>query len=295
MPRTQKHSRWASLQREVSRIPRNLIKITYRLGSGFGSRYGVLCNLDFFNDGGVRWGRGVVPLTLANANGFAPALTRLMDSLDGTASHPPEVRPASQATGSAECTSTLGTLFAKHGSDKHHHNYHPVYAEVIEKLGRDKPLAVLEIGLGAADPRVPNNMGVRGAPGASVRAWRDALPNAQIYGADIERSILFTETRIKTAFVDQLRPETFVVMCQDLGQDKFDLIVDDGLHSVYANINTLAFALNHLRSGGFVFVEDIVSKRATPWTPVFALLQRHKIPCGFWQCGACYLFWAQKP
>lgn len=46
-----------------------------------------------------------------------------------------------------------------------------------------------------------------GVPGGSLRAYRDYLPNAKIYGAGIDASILFPEDRINTFVVDQLDPE----------------------------------------------------------------------------------------
>ena len=46
-------------------------------------------------------------------------------------------------------------------------------------------------------------MGPKGKPGASVRAFRDYFTKAQIFGADIDSEILFSEKRIKTYEVDQ--------------------------------------------------------------------------------------------
>ena len=40
-------------------------------------------------------------------------------------------------------------------------------------------------------------MGIKGKPGASVRAFRDYFDKAIIYGADIDSKILFFEKRIK--------------------------------------------------------------------------------------------------
>ena len=47
-------------------------------------------------------------------------------------------------------------------------------------------------------------MGLSGRPWACVRGWRDLSPNALVYGADIDRNILFEEDRIKTFYCDQL-------------------------------------------------------------------------------------------
>ena len=55
-------------------------------------------------------------------------------------------------------------------------------------------------------------------PGASLRAWRDALPNSQIFGADIDGSILFNnEERIRTARADQLDPGSLLAVYELYG------------------------------------------------------------------------------
>ena len=85
----------------------------------------------------------------------------------------------------------LAALFNKYGSDKSGtHNYHLIYASI---LNRNAPLNIFEVGLGTNNPRVPSNMGENGRPGAAERALRDWAPKANIYGADIDRDILFTE------------------------------------------------------------------------------------------------------
>ena len=83
------------------------------------------------------------------------------------------------------------------------------------------------------------------------------MPRARIYGADIDRDILFEEDRIKTAFVDQLDPSTLDALPGLLGQPSFDVIIDDGLHAIGANLNTLLFAMKHLNVGGYYVCEDI--------------------------------------
>ena len=68
---------------------------------------------------------------------------------------------------------------------------------------------ILEIGLGTNNVDVVSNMGRDGIPGASLRAFRDYLINSKIYGADIDKSILFSEERIETYFVDQTNDTSF--------------------------------------------------------------------------------------
>ena len=51
-------------------------------------------------------------------------------------------------------------------------------------------------------------MGKYGKPGASVKAFRDFFSNANIYGADIDKEILFKEHKISTFYVDQTNINT---------------------------------------------------------------------------------------
>lgn len=86
-------------------------------------------------------------------------------------------------------------------------------------------------------------MGSSARPGASLYAFKEYLPNANIYGCDIDKDILFENEGIKTCFVDQLDSTTFENISNSFGKIKYDLIIDDGLHSIGANLNTLLFAL----------------------------------------------------
>jgi hypothetical protein len=91
----------------------------------------------------------------------------------------------------------------RHGSDKGKgqgwHNYTTIYSVLFGKL-HDQPFLIFELGLGTNNPNFPVNMGINGRPGASLRAWRELFPRALVYGADIDRDILFEEDRIKTFY-----------------------------------------------------------------------------------------------
>jgi hypothetical protein len=131
--------------------------------------------------------------------------------------------------------------------------------------------ALLEIGLGTNNVNFVSNMGSHGKPGASLRAFRDYLPNAQIYGADVDRDVLFNEERISTFFVDQTDLDSFSAL-GGVVPAEFDLIIDDGLHSPNANIATLVFGLGRLKVDGYFLVEDISPDALPIWQLVAAAL-----------------------
>jgi SAM-dependent methyltransferase len=192
------------------------------------------------------------------ANQAFPLLLGLLDK------SPKPVTVEKFANSSADI---LGRLLTKHGSDKAtKHNYHLLYAHI---LNPKTTTSLLEIGLGTNNTDVPSHMGEGGSPGASLRAFRDYLPGAEIYGADIDERILFQEPRIKTFKVDQTEPASL----GRIVSGPFDLIIDDGLHAPHANLATLGFALRKLKPNGWVVIEDITPRALPIWQVVDRLLR----------------------
>lgn len=169
---------------------------------------------------------------------------------------------------------SLTELMNKYGSDKGDRNG---YTEVYEKLLKEKRNTikiVIEIGIGTNDPKLFSSMGVNGKPGASLRAWRDYCPNAQIYGLDVDRNVLFSERSISTAFVDQLNIDTFAPV-KNLINEPFDLVIIDGLHTPRADFNSLVELLPNLKSDGDFFIEDVGNSAINLfWPLIFAILRK---------------------
>jgi hypothetical protein len=171
---------------------------------------------------------------------------------------------------SVHAAAKLNDLFRFYGSDKSNgHNYQLVYGPILKNTGNITRL--LEIGIGTNNTDVVSYMDASFNPGASLRAFRDFLPKAAIFGADIDNRILFQEDRIKTFFVDQTDLQTFKCLSESVG-DGFDLIIDDALHSPNANIATLIFAIDKLKNGGWFVIEDIRCEALPIWQVVAELL-----------------------
>jgi hypothetical protein len=165
---------------------------------------------------------------------------------------------------------TLKNLFEKYGTDKSsHHEYHYIYGSLFKNP--EAVTSILEIGLGTNDTNKPSNMGNDGKPGASLRAFRDYFINANVYGADIDKQILFEEDRIKTFYVDQTNLSTFDVLGKST-ESSFDLIIDDGLHCPNANLVVLIFGLKRLKPNGWLIIEDIKDRSVPIWRIIAALL-----------------------
>lgn len=156
----------------------------------------------------------------------------------------------------------LCDIMNKYNSDKGYgrHYYTTVYHSVFSPH-RNKPLNIFELGLGTNNPSLPSSMGINGSPGASLRGWREYFPAANIYGADIDTDILFAEDRIKTYYVNQLDQATIESMWNThLNDMLFDIIIDDGLHTLEGNVCFLKNSINKLSPTGVYIIEDVVIK-----------------------------------
>jgi hypothetical protein len=157
----------------------------------------------------------------------------------------------------------LCELMNKYGSDKGQyanyncHNYTSFYHALFSRV-RNQPLHIFELGLGTHHLDVPSNMGPNGNPGASLRAWRDYFPNAQIYGADIDTRILFQEERIQTFACDQNSPESIAALWSThFPTTSFDILIEDGLHTFEANVCFFENSIHKLQEKGVYIIEDI--------------------------------------
>ena len=157
----------------------------------------------------------------------------------------------------------LTDLMNLYGSDKggknNHHNYSEYYSHIF--FNKKKYIKkFLEVGLGTNNVNLASNMGAEGKPLASLRAWKDYFINAEIYGADIDKNILKDEEGIKTFYVDQTDPITISEMFKKIGVEKFDVILEDGLHEFNANICFFENAINFLDDDGIYIIEDVYYK-----------------------------------
>jgi len=180
----------------------------------------------------------------------------------------------------------LCNVMSKYGSDKscfqtkyQWHNYTIFYYNILKDL-IDKPLRVFELGLGTNNTNVQSNMGKDGIPGASLRGWAEFFPNASVFGADIDRDVLFEETRIKTYYCDQTNPSTIHQMWTESDLvEPFDLIVEDGLHTYEANVCFFENSIHRLKEGGIFIIEDVKAddiprfeKKIADWKQIHPLL-----------------------
>jgi len=167
--------------------------------------------------------------------------------------------------------SPLCQALKANGSDKSlgWHNYSNFYDVLFANLHISR---IFEVGLGSNNTQIPSNMGADGIPGASLRAWRDILDNALVFGADIDRAILFEEERIRTFFVDQTDPSSIKALWGAMPHINFDVMIDDGLHTFEANSIFYNHSYEKINPGGFYIIEDIemTNKNVTNFVDFFS-------------------------
>ncbi len=164
--------------------------------------------------------------------------------------------------------SELCNIMLAYGSDKgvSTHNYAAFYQGLWE-TSRTVVKTVFELGIGTNNPNLISSMGIAGKPGASLRGWQDFFPNAKIYSADIDRDILFSEDRIKCFYCDQTSPQAIKALWanKELSTKKFDILIDDGLHTFDAGKVFMTNSIEKLSPKGFYVVEDVVRNTLDSW------------------------------
>ena len=162
----------------------------------------------------------------------------------------------------------LCEIMERRGSDKGSvvnqwcHTYTPVYHKLFGTI-RDKHIRVFELGIGSIDPNVKSNMGANGKPGASLRGWEEYFPNGLIFGGDIDEKTLFETKRIKTFCIDQLSPSSIRKVIDH--QEPFDIIIEDGLHTLESNVCFFENTIDKLSSDGIYVIEDIITSLLPKW------------------------------
>lgn len=139
----------------------------------------------------------------------------------------------------------------KHGTDKvTTHHYERMYEHRLAPL-RDKPIKILEIGFGCD---------MDYGPGASYYTWLEYFSNLDLYYIEYDATCaqkwayLTTGATIYTG--DQADISFLQRFIQDTGGE-FDVIIDDGGHTMEQQKTSLSVLWDAVKPGGVYFVEDL--------------------------------------
>lgn len=106
--------------------------------------------------------------------------------------------------------------------------------------------------------------------GASLYMFRDYFPNAVIYGIDILDTSRLNSDKIKTFIADQSNRTQLKEFIKTHGGE-FDLILDDGGHSMNQQQISFGYLFKYLKSGGYYIIEDVQSSILSVFGPGFGV------------------------
>lgn len=94
------------------------------------------------------------------------------------------------------------------------------------------------------------------AEGASLKMLRDYFPNAVIYGIDIVDTSSLNSDTIKTFVADQSNRKELKDFI-DTYEGGFDIILDDGGHSMEQQQVSFGYLFKYVKPGGYYIIEDV--------------------------------------
>lgn len=182
----------------------------------------------------------------------------------------------------------LAEKYAVDKCPKINHSYTPKYYELLDPV-RDSVKTFLEIGIGNV-PLMSPIAGRTYLPGASLRMWRDFFERAGVYGCDILRDVLFSDTRIKTFHTDQSNEESLIDLASqvisDAGSDYIDVILDDGSHiEQHMELSFKTLWQSVRPNGGLYIIEDIRKESIDKFSKLAQSLGFADAECAFVHVG----------
>ena len=138
----------------------------------------------------------------------------------------------------------LSRLATKYDTDKgpRTHDYTGLYEHFFHPT-KDQVRKVCEIGV---------------FEGASLKMFRDYFPKAVVCGIDIHDSSWLDSPTIKTFVADQADRAKLKKFIDAHGKD-FDIILDDGGHTMRQQQISFGYLFKYLRPGGYYIIEDVHS------------------------------------
>ena len=125
--------------------------------------------------------------------------------------------------------------------------YYEVYERHLEPI-KEQPIRILEVGI---------------FKGTSMESWYEYLPNADLYGIDIFTRLepkdvpILNKDRVHWIKADSMNKSIQDEIVETWGGVKFDVIIDDGLHTPEANARTFENLIPFLKDDGAFFIEDV--------------------------------------
>ena len=122
------------------------------------------------------------------------------------------------------------------------HSYLPEYEKLLSHK-KESAANILEIGINQ---------------GGSIKLWADYFTNAQVYGLDVEKTPEWLKVYNRvTTFQQNAYDQNFIKSHFIDKNIKFDIIIDDGPHTLEAMNFAAANYTKLLTENGIIIIEDI--------------------------------------
>jgi hypothetical protein len=132
-----------------------------------------------------------------------------------------------------------------------YHNYSPIYEKYLQKFDQNQDLTIVEIGI---------------LKGTGLAIWSTLFPNSKIIGLDIDPSLALSNLdflKNKGANIDNIEIHELDQLIDFseslkgiLKNKRIDIMIDDGLHSDLAILNTIKHTLPFLNENFTYLIED---------------------------------------
>lgn len=132
----------------------------------------------------------------------------------------------------------ISDVLKKYGKDTDkiwHHKYGKAYDELFSRFDREAPLDILEVGT---------------QRGATLQAWKEYFPNANVFGVDIVDVV-----------PDKYRKDNVTRIISDIKKvdfgGGFDIVIDDGSHYLGDMVHVVATQFIPMKDNGVMILEDV--------------------------------------
>jgi len=139
----------------------------------------------------------------------------------------------------------------QYNTDKYAHGFIDVYEPYFNDMIDSKN--ILEIGI---------------YYGGSLKYLSDKFKNGKIYGIDIEDKTKYEEDRVKTYIVNQEDRDSLNRFLKE-NDVEFDIIIDDGGHTMKQQQISFGILFRHLKKGGIYILEDLHTSRLENFGTIF--------------------------
>ena len=139
----------------------------------------------------------------------------------------------------------------QYNTDKYAHGFIDVYEPYFNEVSNSKH--ILEIGV---------------YYGGSLKYLSDKFKDGNIYGIDIEDKTQYDAERVKTYIVNQEDRDALNRFLEETDVE-FDIIIDDGGHTMKQQQVSLGTLFKRLKKGGIYILEDLHTSRLENFGTIF--------------------------